>query len=359
MRYLKSDRRRTRRAALIALLLCAAVSLEAARRGPDAAGYVASDATVFSFADISGPGGGAGVLGGTDDATADLTLPFSFQFYGQTYTRACVSSNGAIYFITDPSACTGFVDFANTDLTGTAGPNDLPAIFPFWTDLAFQVGGSVVYQSLGVPGSRRFVIQWNKAFPQGSPNPVTFQVVLAEGSNTILFQYQTVDLGPGDAASKGGRATIGIRNHGAPANNQLLEWSFNVPVIPDNTALLFGGDTTPPTIVSVTPSSGSLWPPNHQMVPVSIAVVATDNLDPAPACSIASVTSNEPVNGLDNGDTAPDWQFNSDSLVVNLRAERDGKGTGRVYTMTIVCTDKSGNVSNTTTTVRVPHDQSK
>lgn len=357
MRYLKSHRRRIRRAALITLLLCAAVPLEATLRGPDAAGYVASDATVFSFADISGSGGGASVLGGTDDATADLTLPFSFQFYGQSYTRVCVSSNGAIYFITDPSACNGFVDFANTDLTGTAGPNDLPAIFPFWTDLAFQVGGSVVYQTLGVPGSRRFVVQWNNAYPQGSPNPVTFQAVLSEGSNSILFQYKTVDLGPGDPATKGGRATIGIRNHGAPANHQQLEWSFNVPVIADQTALLFGGDTTPPTIVSVTPSTGSLWPPNHQMVPVSIAVAATDAGAPAPSCSIASVTSNEPVNGLGDGDTAPDWQFNPNSLVVNLRAERAGRGNGRIYTIAITCADKSGNVSSKTTTVRVPHDQ--
>jgi hypothetical protein len=358
MRHQTSRRNGVRWAVIAALLVAIAAPLRASQRGPDAAGYVMSDAAVFSFADLS-TAGGASVLSGADDATADLTLPFAFQFYGLDYTRVCVSSNGALYFITTPTACSGFTDFANTDLTGTAGPNDLPAIFPFWTDLAFQGGGSVVYQTLGAPGTRRFVIQWNKAYPLGSANPVTFEVVLSEGSNSVLLQYKTVDLGPGDAASKGGHATIGIRNHGSPANHQQLQWSYDVPVIADQTALLVGGDTTAPVIVSATPSAGSLWPPNHQMVPVTITIIATDNDDPAPSCAIASVASNEPVSGLGDGDTAPDWQFAANSRTVNLRAERAGKGTGRIYTITVACSDKSGNSSTKTATVVVPHDQSR
>jgi hypothetical protein len=360
MRHLTSRRNLIRRAALAALLACAAVPLRATQRGPDAGGYVATDTTVFSFVDLAAAGG-AGVLAGADDATADLTLPFAFQFYGVSYTRVCVSSNGALYFITTASACSGFTDFANTDLSGTAGPNDLPAVFPFWTDLAFQVGGSVVYQTVGAPGARRFVIEWNKAYPLGSASPVTFEVVLSEGTNRILLQYDTVDLGPGDPASKGGHATIGVRNHGAPANNQQLQWSYGVPVIADQTAVLVSNDadTVAPTIVSVTPSPGILWPPNHQMVPVTLAVNASDNVDPSPACAITSVSSNEPVSGLGDGDTAPDWQFNPKSLVVNLRSERAGKGSGRVYTMTVSCSDRSGNTSAKTATVTVPHDQGK
>src|SRR5947207_12774521 len=129
MPYLKSRRNRVRCAALVALLAAATFPLQATQRGPDASGYILSDATVFSFTDVSA--GGASVLGGADDATADLTLPFGFQFYGVEYTRICVSSNGALYFMTGPAACGGFADFANTDLSGAAGPNDLPAVFPF------------------------------------------------------------------------------------------------------------------------------------------------------------------------------------------------------------------------------------
>ena len=38
-------------------------------------------------------------------------------------------------------------------------------------------------------------------------------------------------------------------------------------------------DTTPPSISSVTATPDVLWPPNHKMVPVSVAVTAADACD--------------------------------------------------------------------------------
>jgi hypothetical protein len=224
-----------------ALLTAAAVIGSAATKGPDAGGYTATDSTVYSLVDISGSSGGASILAGIDDGTAALTIPFAFQFYGRPYTVLCASSNGALYFVAAASSCGGFTDFANIDLTSTATPNDFAALLPFWTDLTFQVpgGGSVFYQTLGSAGSRRFVVQWNNAYPQGSPNPVTFQVVLYESSNRILFQYQSVGLGEANPATNGGRATIGIRNAGALTSNQQIAWSFDAPVIGDRSALQF------------------------------------------------------------------------------------------------------------------------
>ena len=43
------------------------------------------------------------------------------------------------------------------------------------------------------------------------------------------------------------------------------------------------------------------------MVPVTVTVDATDLCDPNFSCEIISVTSNEPVNGVGDGDTSPDW----------------------------------------------------
>jgi hypothetical protein len=57
----------------------------------------------------------------------------------------------------------------------------------------------------------------------GSLNPVTFQIILHEGSNRILFQYQNVNLGDVNPTSNGGRATIGIRNTGALTNQQQID----------------------------------------------------------------------------------------------------------------------------------------
>ena len=115
-------------------------------------------------------------------------------------------------------------------------------------------------------------------------------------------------------------------------------------------------DEEAPVISSVTASPNKLWPPNHKMVPVTVAVDATDNCDFA--CQIISVASNEPVNGLGDGNTTPDWVITGD-LTVNLRAERSGTGSGRIYTITVECSDSSGNSSTDTATVTVPHDKGK
>jgi hypothetical protein len=116
-------------------------------------------------------------------------------------------------------------------------------------------------------------------------------------------------------------------------------------------------DEEAPVISSVTASPNRLWPPNHNMIPVVLEVDATDNCDFVDlVCQIESVASNEPVNGLGDGDTSPDWVITGD-LTVNLRAERSGAGSGRIYTITVECTDQSGNSSTDTETVTVPHDQ--
>ena len=99
-----------------------------------------------------------------------------------------------------------------------------------------------------------------------------------------------------------------------------------------------------------------LWPPNHQMVAVAVTARAIDNCSAAPVCKILSVISNEPVNGHGDGNTAPDWVITGDS-VVNLRAERSGKGSGSVYTITVGCADASGNSSSKMTMVTVPKDK--
>ena len=53
---------------------------------------------------------------------------------------------------------------------------------------------------------------------------------------------------------------------------------------------------------------------------------------------IIAVTSNEPDNGLGDGDTAGDIQVTG-NLTVNLRAERGGNGNGRTYTITVEAKD--------------------
>jgi hypothetical protein len=111
------------------------------------------------------------------------------------------------------------------------------------------------------------------------------------------------------------------------------------------------GDVTPPVIASFTASPTQLWPPNHKLRPISLTLDVSDDRDPSPACQVSGVTSNEPA-----GD-APDWVIGPGPLQVSLRAERDGGGAGRVYTIEVTCTDAAGNASQASATVTVPHDQ--
>ena len=115
-------------------------------------------------------------------------------------------------------------------------------------------------------------------------------------------------------------------------------------------------DSTPPSLtVSVSPNS--LWPPNHEYVTVRANLTVSDNADPAPAL-VVSVTSNEPDNGLGDGDKPNDIVI-VDNFTFKLRAERSGTGNGRIYTITYRATDACGNTRVATATVTVPHSQGK
>jgi hypothetical protein len=115
-------------------------------------------------------------------------------------------------------------------------------------------------------------------------------------------------------------------------------------------------DTTAPVLSAVAPTPVSLWPANHKLVPVSLFYSVTDNSGAA-SCSVG-VVSNEPVNGTGDGDTAPDWLVESPTSL-QVRAERAGNGTGRIYTITVTCRDASGNVATSATSVNVPHNNGK
>lgn len=116
-------------------------------------------------------------------------------------------------------------------------------------------------------------------------------------------------------------------------------------------------DTEAPVINSVTPSTATLWPPNHQMVAVSVAVDATDNVG-VTSTKIVAVASSEPDNGLGDGDTSVDVEITG-PLTVNLRAERSGKGGGRTYSITVEVADAAGNKSYGNCTVLVPKSRGK
>jgi hypothetical protein len=125
--------------------------------------------------------------------------------------------------------------------------------------------------------------------------------------------------------------------------NQTTTGAFSVTV----------ADRTPPTITSIVATPSNLWPPNHKMVAVTVAVTAQDAVDAVPVSTIVTVTSNQPINGPGDGNTASDWEITG-PLTLNLRAER-ADGSDRLYSIEVVTTDFSGNSTTSTVVVSVAH----
>jgi len=107
---------------------------------------------------------------------------------------------------------------------------------------------------------------------------------------------------------------------------------------------------TPPDCSAVAASPTMLWPPNNQLRTITLSG-ATDPDGPV-TLSVTGVTQDEPVGG------APDAAAGGSTDQVQVRAERDGGGDGRVYRISYTATDADGATCSGTVTVSVAHDNS-
>lgn len=120
-------------------------------------------------------------------------------------------------------------------------------------------------------------------------------------------------------------------------------------------------DKTAPTI-QVTLDQTKLWSPNHKLVDINAAVEANDGASNIDSIVLLSIKSNEADSNLDSDDQANDIQdaeYGTQDVSFKLRAERFGKGEGRVYTITYKVTDLAGNETLAVVYVKVPHDKGR
>jgi hypothetical protein len=202
--------------------------------GPDPFGYTYKDSNEPAGARydwIDATDGTA--LDLADDGEANVTLPFSFNFYGALSTDLRVGNNGGALF----GVTTGDLSVANADLGTTTASN---LIVPFWDDIDSDTG-NVYYKTVGTAPHRLFVVEWYNRPHFSNVGSATFELILYESTNNIKFQYQDVVF---DNASYdyGASATVGIRQTG----NNYLQYSYNSPVLADAMSICYQYPGSPP-----------------------------------------------------------------------------------------------------------------
>ncbi|MFG2045656.1 polymorphic toxin-type HINT domain-containing protein [Dactylosporangium sp. NPDC048998] len=192
--------------------------------------YTASTATQ-TFTDIISTGTAVALTG--DDNQTQISLPFAFTFYGQTYSSAWLSTNGLLSFA-------GQGDDTNPQPLPNPDPPNA-AIYPFWDDLLLDAGSAVATKITGTAPNRQFTIEWSKALLYGRSTHVTFTVTLNE-NGVIVFNY--TDINP-NGHDQGSAATVGIENATGSAATQ---YAYHQTLLADNKAITF----TPSTGAAVT-----------------------------------------------------------------------------------------------------------
>jgi uncharacterized repeat protein (TIGR01451 family) len=173
----------------------------------------------------------------------------------------------------------------------------------------------------------------------GNNRTITFPAIPGGGTVTIqVVAAVSCPLADGTSITNSAMVTAATPDSD-PSNN-----AASATVIASNPA---------PQISNAAVSTPILWVANHKLTDVTVSYDVTDNC--GTVTRTLSVSSSEPVNGLGDGDTAPDWEI-VDANHLRLRAERAGRGTGRIYTITITATDSAGNSSHQEVFVTVPHD---
>lgn len=203
--------------------------------GPDEYGYYAYDSydtnytecPAYEWTEIDPTRGGNGTyvpLG--NDETKTISLPFAFTYYGESYEKVSICSNGWLAMDS-----TWMVDAQNWHMSAALGPPLL--IAPFWDELdPSRTDSSGVYYYYD-SNNNRFIIEWSRVHqllcPPGaicSTGAVeTFQAVLYDpvhyptstGEGEVVFQYFQVENGD----SFNCYATVGIRG-----DSSRLEYSY-------------------------------------------------------------------------------------------------------------------------------------
>jgi hypothetical protein len=130
---------------------------------------------------------------------------------------------------------------------------------------------------------------------------------------------------------------------------------YNVCQSAEQTVIVKG---LPPDCSTAVATPSTLAPPNHKFRLVTVSG-ASDPEGESVSTTITSVTQDEPVNDVADGNTAPDAWYALTSNQVWLIAERRAGGDGRVYRVSFRAVDETGESCTGVVTVGVDKNPAK
>ncbi|MDA3814214.1 MAG: choice-of-anchor D domain-containing protein, partial [Candidatus Cloacimonetes bacterium] len=205
--------------------------------GPDEYGYYCYDSydinydstPVYNWIEIDPSYGGSGTSlnlydnGDTGD-TENVSMPFSFNFYGIPYNMISVCSNG---WIAPGGSTQG--SFMNSPIPGPQGPS--PMIAPFWDDLKTGSGNVFYYHDTDL---HMFIVEWSRMQNDEDSFEETFEMMILDpvyystpsGDAEVQFQYKVINnTSAGNYPGNHGQySTVGLEDHTGTIG---LEYTFN------------------------------------------------------------------------------------------------------------------------------------
>ena len=231
------------------------------------------------------------------------------------------ATGGAIYSFT----------LTCTDDAGNASSTSVDVVVPPDTTLPVFTGLSATPSTIWPPKGQMVTVTTSATATDNSGETPTCTLDSITGPGTSPADFSVTGANTGSVKAVGGR-TYTFNETCVDGSGNGAWSSVTVTVPPDVTA---------PVIAALTATPSSV-PPNGAMVPVALSVNATDDVDDAPSCALAAITSA----GAPAGDFA---------IAGPLSASVHAVG-GRTYSLRVACSDAAGNSRDASVDVVVPAD---
>lgn len=220
--------------------------------------------------------------------------------------------------------------------------------------IPLYVGYKLPRVKLTIPGDKR-------TFTACDTVKLMAQLIDFDTDASVRFYASGQLIGAGDGSGRYGFNWSSVAPGQYALTAEATDSSGNKAVSGEIT-ITVEADTTPP-VIAVKNSPAVLWPPNHKYHSVNISdfvLVVTDSCAgalPLTGVRITKVSSDEAEDAPGSGNTRNDISIGQDCQSVQLRAERQGNGNGRVYTIEVAISDPFGNEGTASYQVQVPRDR--